>query len=476
MLPILLLLAPLALALTALFIKNPNLSKTFIYFSAVSLVVLAGVVLYAVQANLPVLDFDKVWLKSFNVRFHLGLDGLSALFSVMALAVGALVLIASMSFDLSKRYLHTALVLFTVTSLLGLFMSKDAFLFYFFFEIALLPVYLIANIWGRADSSRITFKMLVYTVFGSLLMLVAFVLLYMRSQSSDLGSLAQTASLVPSSIKNLLFIAFLIAFAIKTPIFPMHTWLPDAYAKSPSSAVMLLSGLLSKMGIYGILRVLMPLATEKLNLYAHIIITLAIIGLIYGAILAIKQNNFKSVLAYSSFSHMGLMAAACLTMSTSGISGAILQVLAHAFSAVGLFYIAKIVYERTSERNIMNLGGLVHQAPNLAICFLIILLSSVALPLTNAFVGEFLMLKSIYDFNTGLGIFAGLSVIFGAVYMLRAYQHVMFGEVKGKAIKDLNTTELLVLIPIVVVILFFGLFPQPIIDLTSDFVTGTLNK
>ncbi len=479
MLTILVLLLPLLAGGLFLSLKNDKTQSNLIYLLGLVQLGLIGYIIQAYQRNLPLLSFKKEWISKFNINFHLGLDSLSVIFVCLAMAVCTLILLAVNNLKYDRKGLLFGLICATQASLVGLFMSKDIFLFYFFFELALLPVYLIANMWGGVNASKITFKMLVFTIFGSLLMLIAFILLYMRAQSSDIDSLSQTVSLLPNAIKLTLFLGFLTAFCIKTPIFPFHSWLPDTYSESPTPATMLLSGLLSKMGIYGILRILIPLAPQGMSDYGHIIITLAIVGLIYGSIIAIQQNQLKRVLAFSSFSHMGLMAGAALTLSATGIQGSIFQVVAHAFNSVGLFYIAKLIHEKTGSRNLHELGGIVQKAPKLAIIFMVLLLSSVALPLTNGFIGEFLMLKAIYDFNTYLAIFAGLSIVFGAVYMLRYFQKIMFGNTNTATEKftDIDTKDMLVLVPLVALTLYFGIFPQSILDISASFVdTFSFNK
>jgi NADH-quinone oxidoreductase subunit M len=474
MLTILVFLLPLLAGGLFLSLQNEKLQSSLTMVFGIAQIVLIGFLSNTFSQNLPLLDFDKSWISGFNIRFHLGLDSLSLIFVCLSMAVCTLILWAVNTLNYDRKGLLFALICFTEAALVGLFMSKDIFLFYFFFEIALLPVYLIANMWGGKNASKITFKMLVYTIFGSLLMLIAFILLFMRAQSSDISSLSTTVALLPNTIKMTLFVGFLIAFCIKTPVFPFHSWLPDTYSESPTPATMLLSGLLSKMGIYGILRILIPLAPQGLQVYGHIIITLALFGLIYGSIIAIQQNQLKRVLAFSSFSHMGLMAGAALTLSAAGIQGAIFQVVAHAFNAVGLFYIAKLIHEKTGSRNLSELGGIVQKAPKLAVVFMVLLLSSVALPLTSGFIGEFLMLKAIYDFHTILAIFAGLSIVFGAVYMLRYFQKIMFGNTNTVTadFTDIGSKEMLVLVPLVVITLFFGLFPQSILDLGGAIVSS----
>jgi NADH-quinone oxidoreductase subunit M len=234
---------------------------------------------------------------------------------------------------------------------------------------------------------------------------------------------------------------------------------------------MLLSGLLSKMGVYGLLRILLPLAPLGVSNYGFIIVILSIIGLIYGSIIAIQQDSIKRLIAYSSFAHMGIMAGAVLTQTQVGIQGAIFQMVAHGFNVVGLFFIAKIIFERTGSRSLNTLGGIAQKAPMLSVAFMILVLGSVALPLTNGFVGEFLMLKSLFDYNAIYGSIAGLSVIFGAVYMLRVFQKTMFGPLNDKysSFQDLNTSELMVLIPIVIIVVVTGVFPNLILSISKPF-------
>lgn len=474
MLTILVFILPLIAALLYFTIKSVENSRVFTYIVILAQLVGLGLLYNAFSKNLPLIDYNVPWLSNYKINFHLGLNGLSMLMISLSIIVTSFVILAVINLEYQNKSRILGLIMLTEAALIGLFASKDIFLFYFFFELALIPIYFIANIWGGKNASKITFKMLVYTVFGSLLMLVAFVLLYMRAQTADIDSLSLTVSLLPQTIKLVLFFGFLIAFAIKSPIFPFHSWLPDTYSESPTPATMMLSGLLSKMGIYGIIRILIPLAPTGLELYGNIVITLSIIGLIYGSIIAIQQNTMKRVLAFSSFSHMGLMAGAALTLSTAGIQGTIFQVIAHAINAVGLFYVAKILYDKTGSRNITELGGIVQKAPKLAVTFLILVLSSIALPLTSGFIGEFLMLKAIFDFNTGLAIFAGLSVVFGAVYMLRYYQKIMFGNVNSNtdSITDIGNQELIVLVPIIALTLVLGLFPNLVFDISQPFVDG----
>jgi NADH-quinone oxidoreductase subunit M len=472
MLTLILFLLPLISGLFLVWNKSEGLAK-----SAASLLSLVQVALFiyafsVFKSDAAQLDFSKPWLTDYNLSFSLGLDGLSVLMVGLTAVISALIVFAVKDLNYNNISRLLGLVLVTEAALIGVFAAKDVFVFYFFFELALIPVYLLANFWGGKDSSKITIKMFIYTVFGSLFMLVSFIVLYLFSQNSDLTVISQIPQQLKPGVNTFLFWGFLIAFAIKSPLFPFHGWLPDAYSKSPTPATMLLSGLLSKMGIYGMIRILIPLAPAGLNEYGGLVIFFAIVGLIYGSIIAIQQFEIKRLIAYSSFAHMGLMAAAVLTLSQFGVQGAIFQMVAHGFSAVGLFYVAKIIYDKTGSRSLADLGGMSQKAPKLAVLFLIVLLGSVGLPLTNGFVGEFLMLRSVFDFQNILGVVATTSIILGAVYLLRLYQKTMFGPVTKftENIEDIGGKELVVLVPIALIIIITGVFPNLILEVSQGFV------
>lgn len=409
------------------------------------------------------------WIPSLNIHFQLGLDGISLLLIVLTTVLLPLILLSTFRINYANSSAFYALILFTEAALIGVFSAQDIFVFYFFFEAALIPVYFLAALWGGKNASAVTFKMFIYTIFGSLFLLVGIIYLYMQGQSASIQELTVTAKTLPATTQGALFFAFLIAFAIKMPIFPFHSWQPDAYTESPTPATMLLSGLLSKMGVYGLIRILLPLAPLGLQTYSTFVMSFAIIGLIYGSILAIQQDNIKRLVAYSSFAHVGLMAAGILTGTLSGIQGAMIQMVAHALNVVGLFFIVKIIYERTGTRSLAALGGITQKTPALSIYFMIIMLGSIALPLTNGFVGEFLLLKGIFDYNAWLGAIAGLTIIFGAVYMLRLMQRSMFGANNKLTtqFEDVKGTEIAVLLPIAALVLLMGFFPNVILKLTE---------
>ncbi len=414
-------------------------------------------------------NINYAWIPELNINFHLGLDGISLLLLGLTGVLIPLIILSTAKHTYEKPTNFYALILLTSAALAGVFLARDIFLFYFFFEAALVPVYFLAAVWGGKNASKITFKMFVYTIFGSLFMLVALVFLYTKGQTADMQALTITAKALPELTQGLLFWGLFVAFAIKMPIFPLHTWQPDTYTESPTAATMLLSGLLSKMGVYGLIRILLPFSPVGTETFATIGISLAIIGLIYGSIIAIQQDNIKRLVAYSSFAHMGLMTAGVLTGSLDGIQGALLQMVAHGVNAVGLFFIVKIIFDRTGSRSLSVLGGITQKAPALSIYFMIIMLGSVALPLTNGFVGEFLLLKSVFNYNVWLGGIAGLTIILGAVYMLRLMQRAMFGEMTDTTatFNDVSGSEVAVLLPISALVLVMGVFPNVFLQLTE---------
>lgn len=472
MLTLLLLLIPLLGSGALLFTKNtaPQLPRNIALITSVINFALIAYIGLAFDTQTPsTFDVNYAWISELKINFHLGFDGISLLLLTLTGLLIPLIILATAKHTYDKANNFYALILLTEAALIGVFLAKDIFLFYFFFEAALIPVYFLAAIWGGKNASKVTFKMFVYTIFGSLFMLVALIYLYTQGQTANIQELSVTAKAMSPTVQGLLFWGFFVAFAIKMPIFPLHTWQPAAYTESPTTATMLLGGLLSKMGVYGLIRILLPFSPTGIETFALTGIILAIIGLIYGSIIAVQQDNIKRLVAYSSFAHMGLMAAGVLTGSLDGIQGALIQMVAHGINAVGLFFIVKIIYDRTGTRSLSALGGITQKAPALSIYFMIIMLGSVALPLTNGFIGEFLLLKSVYDYNAWLGGIAGLTIILGAVYMLRLMQRSMFGEINETttSFTDVSGTEVAVLLPISALVLLMGVFPNVFLQLTE---------
>ena len=472
MLTLILILIPLAASLIAYF-GGEKIAKT---------VALAGS-LAAFAATLAVWQkfdpsagtqfaFRYPWLESMGISFSGGIDGISLLLVFLTTFLTPLIILSTFNSAYRNGAAFYALILFMESALIGVFVATDAFLFYLFFEAALIPVYFLSAVWGGENRREVTFKFFVYTMFGSLFMLVALIYLYFQTpgyHSSDINAF-YNLNLTPGQ-QSLVFLAFFLAFAIKMPLFPFHTWQPDTYVESPTPATMLLSGIMLKMGVYGLIRFLLPIAPAGLDQWGHLAIILSVIGIIYGSVIAIQQRDMKRLIAYSSFAHVGLMAAGVFSASLNGLQGALVQSLAHGINVVGLFFIIEIIYSRTSSRYLGELGGITQRAPQLSVFFLVILLGSVGLPLTNGFVGEFLMLRAVFDFHTILGIAAVSSIILGAVYLLRLYQKTMFGPVTAftENIGDIGIKELIVLVPIALVIIITGVFPNCLLELSSSF-------
>jgi NADH-quinone oxidoreductase subunit M len=362
------------------------------------------------------------------------------------------------------------------TALLGSFLAKDAFLFYFFFEASLLPIYFLSAQFGGENRIAITFKFFVYTLFGSLFLLIGLIYVYLRTPgtigSSDIDVLVETARSLPAASQNYLFLAFFIAFAIKMPIFPFHTWQPDTYTTSPAQGSMLLGGIMLKMGTYGVIRFVLPMFPLGMITWGSTVMILSVIGILYGSIIAIQQKDAKRLIAYSSFAHVGLMSAGILTGSLAGIQGALYQMLSHGINIVGLFFVIEIIERRTKTRELAQLGGITQASFVLSVAFIVLSLGSVALPLTNGFIGEFLLLKSVFDQEMWIGIIAGITIILAAVYTLRLIQKSMFGNVSRitKEFEDLTSAEKLVLVPLVILVLLGGIFPQAILAYSAESV------
>ncbi|AMR27009.1 NADH dehydrogenase [Hymenobacter psoromatis] len=432
-------------------------------------------------------DFNLSWIPSAGINFHLGIDGLSLCLVLLTTVLVPIILATAFRHEeYENPGAFYALVLFMQTGLLGVFTAMDAFVFYFFWEVALIPIYFLAGAWSRSDRRvQITFKFFLYTIIGSLFMLAGFVYLYLQTapaagslaaHSSDIQAFYAAGKQLAASQQAWLFWLIFAAFAVKMPIFPFHTWQPDTYTESPAPATMLLSGIMLKMGIYGCLRWLLPVVPLGVTQWQQLVMVLAIIGIIYGAIIAIRQQDMKRLIAYSSLSHVGLMIAGVFSLKAIGLQGAVVQMLAHGVNVVGMFLVADAIERRTGTRLIADLGGLTRRTPLLSVCFIVMLLSTVALPLTGGFVGEFLLLAGVYEFNMWAGAVAGLTIIFSAVYLLRMYQRVMLGpdSAHSDTMTDLTGAELTMFVPLIALVFWLGLFPGTFLHLSEPTISSIL--
>lgn len=419
------------------------------------------------------------WVASAGINFSVGIDGISLLLVLLTTVLVPFIILSSFGHTYDKPWTFYGLILMMQMALVGVFTALDGFLFYVFWEMALIPIYFICLIWGGADRGRITFKFFVYTLAGSLFMLVGLVYLYLQTpgaHSFSIEALYAAGRALPEFEQGLVFWAMFVAFAIKMPVFPFHTWQPDTYTVAPTQGTMLLSGIMLKMGIYGLLRWLVPVVPVGVQEWGFTAVVLSVIGILYASCIAIMQKDFKRLIAYSSIAHVGLISAGMFTLTPMGVQGALIQMLSHGIIVFALFYIIDIIFSRTQTRTLAELGGIRNAAPILATVFVVVMLGSVALPFTSGFVGEFLLINSLFQYRPVLGALAGLTIILGAVYMLRSFQQSMLGEVTGKTsgFADLTGLEKAVLYPVVVLIVVIGIYPAPLLAISESAVNNLL--
>ena len=422
------------------------------------------------------INFVAPWINQPKISFALVADGLSMAMLLLTTSLIPLIIFSSFGTEFKNAKSIYSLILFMAFAMAGTFLAADGLLYYIFWELALIPIYFIALIWGNGDAEerkKAVVKFFIYTLAGSLFMLVAFVYLYQKAGSLLIEDLYKLNLNADEQVW--IFAAFFLAYAIKIPLIPFHTWQAKVYQKAPTVGTMLLSGIMLKMGLYSVIRWQLPIAPLAAKGHLNIMIGLGIAGVIYGSIVALRQKDLKKLLAYSSLAHVGLIAAGAYALNLDGLRGAVLQMIAHGFVVVGLFFIAEIIYRRYETRNIADMGGIRSQTPKFASLFMILVLASVALPTTFNFVGEFTVLYSLSQINIWFAVLGGTTIILGAYYMLKMYQQVMLGETNTKAFAEVNFNEIAVLVIIVAVLFVFGLYPKPINDLITPSLQNILN-
>ena len=411
------------------------------------------------------------WIAGSGISYHLGVDGISMPFILLSTFLTPLSILAS--WHSIKHRVREFMIAFLVleTMMVGMFASLDMMMFYLFFEGVLIPMFLIIGIWGGPRRVYAAFKFFLYTLFGSVLMLVCILFIYLEVGTTDIPTLSKF-SFMPE-YQFWLFIGFFASFAVKVPMWPVHTWLPDAHVEAPTAGSMILAGVLLKMGGYGFIRFSLPMFPDASVYFAPFIFALSIIAIIYTSLVALAQTDMKKLIAYSSVAHMGFVTIGIFTLNEQGITGAMFQMISHGLISAALFFCVGIVYDRLHTRDIDAYGGVADIMPNYAVFFMIMMLASVGLPGTSGFVGEILVLIGTYKSNSLVACFAATGLVLGATYMLWLYRRVVFGRAeKGEVIRmpELNNREISILTPLTIFILWFGVYPAPLLDILNPVV------
>jgi len=468
MIPLLLILIPLLSGLAVFFLKEVHSSKAFALGSSVITLALS---LMAVSSK-GVLHYDASWLPGLGGRFTLMQDGMGKMLGLLTAISFPVVFVATYKNTYQKPAAFYGLMLLTQAGLLGVFLAADALLFYFFWELALIPVYFLCSIWGGEKRIAVTFKFFIYTFIGSLLMLVGILFVYAHTADHSFALQSFYNVQLTGKQQAYVFALFFIAFAIKMPIFPLHTWQPDAYEQAPTATTMILSGVMVKMGLFAVIRWVLPMVPGAVKGHALFVIILSVIGMVYASLIAIKQDDLKRLIAYSSIAHIGLMCAAIFTQNQIGLEGVMIQMFNHGINVIGLWIVADVIEQQLGTRKFSELGGLAQKAPTLAILLVVMALANVALPLTNAFVGEFLLFNGLFQYNIWIAAVAGISIILSAVYTLNMIQKIFYGNTVEKTSNgvEIDFNVQVILSVLVVLVLVMGVYPQPMIDLTKDTV------
>ena len=466
---------PLVGVFLMLFIPSKNhdtLKGVSLIIAFITMLISFGIYyMFDTMGNGMQFEINETWVISLGINYHLGIDGISLLLIVLTTILTVLCILSSwnsVKVNVKGYYIS---MLFLSTGMIGVFCALDLFLFYVFWEVMLIPMYFIIGVWGGPRKIYAAIKFVLFTMFGSLLMLVALLYLYFEYASFsgeytfDLFKIMDMPLAYQPQL--LMFGAFALAFAIKVPLFPFHTWLPDAHVQAPTAGSVILAGVLLKMGTYGFVRICLPLFPEATLAYLPYISILAVIAIIYGALVSMVQKDIKSLVAFSSVSHMGFIMLGMFALNTEGLEGSVIQMINHGVSTGALFLIVGMIYERRHTRLIEDFGGIAKVMPTFSAFFMIVVLSSIGLPFTNGFVGEFLILLGAFKANVTLGVLATSGVILAACYMLWMYQRVIFGKVtnpENENLKDLTPREKLILVPLVILIFWIGIYPKPFFE------------
>jgi len=420
-------------------------------------------------------DFQFVeqatWLPSYGVGYHMGVDGISVLFVLLSTALTPLCVLASWEAITSRVREYMIAFLVLETMMVGMFCALDFVVFYIFFEAVLIPMFLIIGVWGGPRRVYAAFKFFLYTLLGSVLMLLAILWIWFDAGTTDIPTLLEHR--ISPAAQQWIFLAFFASFAVKVPMWPLHTWLPDAHVEAPTAGSVILAGVLLKMGGYGFLRFSLPLLPEASSYFAPFIFTLSVVAVIYTSLVALAQTDMKKLIAYSSVAHMGIVTLGTFTFNTQGIEGAMIQMLSHGVVSAALFLCVGVVYDRIHSRDIARYGGLAERMPRYALLFMFFSMASVGLPGTSGFIGEFLVIMGAFRVNVFVALLAATGMVLGAAYTLWLYRRVVFGALEKaelKSILDVSPREVAVFAPLVVVALWMGIYPSVFIDFFDETV------
>ena len=471
------------------FVKNEKIAKNIALFSSLLVLVIALTTLFYTDTKYASYNaVNYIWLQSLGANFYVSLDGAGRILTLLTSVSFPVIFISTYKNSYKNSGAFFGLMMLAQCGLMGVFVAKDALLFYFFWELALIPVYFLCSQWGGEKRIQATFKFFVYTFVGSLLMLTGIIYVYLHTSPRVFEDGTQALhsfglqyfyhATLSAAEQGWLFWLFFVAFAIKMPIFPFHTWQPNAYDQSPTPVTMVLSGIMVKMGLFGVIRWLIPMFPLAVPKFTNIVMILSIVGIIYASCIAMVQDNLKKLVAYSSIAHIGLMCAAIFAMNEISLQGIMIQMFSHGINIIGLWIVIEMIEKQTGVKNLSQLGGVAHKAPVLTIMLVIIAFANIALPLTNAFVGEFMMFAGIYKHSVWMAFAAGLSIILAAVYTLNMVQKVFYGNTNfvTEKISDISFNEKMGLGLIVIMIFAFGVYPQPMIDLAKEAVSGLMVK
>ena len=458
--------------------KN-NFSQIYIsLFGSIATFLLSLFLWYSLDKNIADFQFieEKSWINDF-IKFKLGVDGISILFIVLTTFITPICIISCINSvkDRVKEFLIAILVL--ETFIIGVFCSLDLVIFYLFFEAGLIPMFLIIGVWGGPKRVYSAFKFFLFTLLGSVLMLVAIIVIYWITGTTDITSIYEIK--IPNEYQNLLWLAFFSSFAVKTPMWPVHTWLPDAHVEAPTAGSVILAAILLKMAGYGFLRFSIPMFPVASEFFTPLIYSLSIIAIIYTSLVALMQDDMKKLIAYSSVAHMGYVTLGIFTLTKQGIEGSIYQMISHGLISAALFLCVGVVYDRLNSRLISTYGGLVNFLPKYSFLFLVFALAALGLPGTTGFLGEFLILTGTFQKNYLAAMLATFGVVLGAAYMLWLTKRVIFGKTVNeeiKNLKDTNKLEAIMLTILAFFVILFGFYPMPLIETLNVSVDNLINN